>query len=52
VGLADALVELVRDEGRREQMASRGIEHAARYTWAAHAKTVAQTYREVAGAQR
>ena len=50
-GLADALVELIRDDDTRAEMARRGIEHAARYTWAAHAEKVAQVYREVAGAE-
>ncbi len=50
-GLADALVDLIEHPDERAEMARRGIEHAARYTWAAHARTVAQTYREVAGAR-
>ncbi|MFO8079987.1 MAG: glycosyltransferase family 1 protein [Armatimonadota bacterium] len=51
VGLSGALVELAGDEDARAEMAERGIRHAVRYTWAAHAEAVAQTYREVAGAQ-
>jgi glycosyltransferase involved in cell wall biosynthesis len=50
-GLARALAELTGEEGARAEMAERGIRHAAKYTWAAHARTVAQTYREVADAQ-
>ncbi|MFW6155980.1 MAG: glycosyltransferase family 4 protein [Armatimonadota bacterium] len=51
VGLSEALVELTGGEDERVKMAERGIRHAARYTWAAHAEAVARTYREVAGAQ-
>lgn len=51
-GLAEVLVKLAADETERGEMARRGIEHAAGYTWAAHAETVTRVYREVAGAQR
>jgi glycosyltransferase involved in cell wall biosynthesis len=51
-GLAEALVALTEDECRRAAMRRRGLEHAAEYTWTAHARKVSQTYREVAGAQQ
>lgn len=50
-GLADVLAVLIEDEEERAEMARRGIEHAAQFTWAAHARTVAEVYREVAGAE-
>ncbi len=50
-GLAQALLALVRDPVRRAEMSRRGIEHAARYTWAEHARIASQVYREVCGAQ-
>ena len=50
-GLADALVELTEDARARVELSRRGIEHAARYTWAEHARIVSQVYREVAGAK-
>ena len=50
-GLAQALLALVSDRARRAEMSRRGIEHAARYTWAEHARIVSQVYREVCRAQ-
>ncbi len=50
-GLAKALMELAEDASARAEMSRIGVQHAARYTWAEHAQTVAETYREVAGAQ-
>jgi glycosyltransferase involved in cell wall biosynthesis len=34
-GFADAIRELVRDDGRRKGMAARAPEWAARFTWSA-----------------
>ncbi|MBD3293091.1 MAG: glycosyltransferase [Armatimonadia bacterium] len=50
-GLAEVLMALLEDEEARAEMARRGTGHAAQFTWAAHARTVAEVYREVAGAQ-
>ncbi len=50
-GLAGALIELTEDSQARAELSRRGIEHAARYTWAEHARIVSQVYREVAGAK-
>lgn len=47
-GLAGALRELVDDAQARARMSRRGIEHSAKYRWAAHAEVVARAYREVA----
>lgn len=51
-GLAEALVALTEDPEALAEMGRRGIEHAAEYTWAAHAENVAQVYREVARAEK
>ncbi len=50
-GLAEVLLVLVGDPARRTERSRRGIEHAARYTWAEHARIVSQVYREVWRAQ-
>ncbi len=49
-GLADELLRLLSHPAEREALVRRGAEHAAGFTWAAHARAVAEVYREVAGA--
>ncbi|MGD9496566.1 MAG: glycosyltransferase family 4 protein [Armatimonadota bacterium] len=49
-GLAAELLRLVEDDCARAELARRGREHAARFTWQAHAQVVSAAYREVAGA--
>lgn len=46
-GLAEQVRTLLSDASAREELARRGREHAARYTWVNHARTVADIYREV-----
>ena len=47
--LAEAIVGLVGDEARREQIAREGRELAAGWTWEAHARRVAELYEEASG---
>lgn len=48
--LARALREILSSPRRLAELAERGLEHAARFTWPEHARQVAALYEEAAGA--
>jgi len=47
--LGEAIVRLVSDEGRRQELVSKGLERSAMYSWARHASEVVKIYEEVGG---
>jgi glycosyltransferase involved in cell wall biosynthesis len=46
----DAIVTVINDDGRREQMRSAGLARASGFTWARTARRTLQAYRRAAGA--
>jgi glycosyltransferase involved in cell wall biosynthesis len=50
--LAECLVALLTDAGRREDLAMRGLEWARQFTWQRYATKVMETYNEACAARR